>query len=1157
MRHRKQATVALVAALLSPPIVSTSAGAQSDAQTLPQVEPSTWVGTFEEGPRNETVTVSDGDLWPTCWAANDSLYTAWGDGVGFDLSRTHNPESSDFVDLGVARVDGQQPDRLTGENLALKDEVLPMWQWDPGSGYYRKPTGMLCDGNTLYLAIHKMDRSFGFVQEATVAKSTDGGHTWTNPGVMFDGRVFTTMWFADMGQGGAASPDADGYVYVYGLDGNWRVSPRPDVADPVDVFLARVPRGSVDQRSAWQFYTGTDGIGQPQWSSAIGDKAPVLHDERRIYSQFTWLHRNEGQPAEATTLVGQGGVTYNPVLERYVMVSWSEWSHHYYESPTPWGPWRLLADRDLTANDFVGQDYLSYAGYGTSLVSKFTSADGRTMWVQSNRCCGVGDNHKLSYGFSMRPIQITPSSGTALGNAATGENLALRQDAVPVFKSVEEGDYSPINDGLAYPWVSDSDREVKTQSFWGVTWPLDVTFNTVSLTTGPTDEHGGAFAGQPRVQVRVAGAWVDATGVSWGLTTLNGTSPRTAYRAAFPPVTADGVRVLGTPSGDWTYTSVADVAVQYSTAALADGGLENSTSLDGSPWSAEGGAYRGIDTGVGLSHTGVKNAWLRTSNGASGRQYLTQQVAVQPGATYTLSAWLRTSATVQQVALGARWAGGETIATATAGAVDQYRPYSAELTAPAGVTELTVVVGMDAPTPGVDYILQVDDVVLSPAPAVIGGLSANATVAEGSATTVTVSGATGYQTVALSVEDARGATVAQVGDASLVGGSGSLVFEMPAIAVPPASADSTWQDARYSDVRLVVTGGGATLGVVPFTHDRERQPGELLDGGFEAHENLDAPSPWQSSISPTAGASIDTGIGLQRTGNRNGWIRTGGLGAVGPQALTQEVRVTPGVTYEFSVWVRSVRLDTVLLGASWSGGESLLRVGPARDEAAKKADGTPLYDELYYRYRTTFTPPVGTTQAVLTVGFDAVDGAVDYAMQLDDASLVIAKPNHNRLVDPGLESARDLAGEAWAWEGHARHGLDGPELDLGYVPEDPVDNRSCWNLWTGGSEDYGPNFLIQTVRVEPDAVYDFSAMIRTRDLGMPQWIGARWTGGQAMSELVVYDDWRFRSDRYVQRAIRFHVPPGVDEVTVLVGWDPPGDRDYLMQIDDLQFYRVA
>jgi len=167
MTHRKRVVATLVVALIAP--VSVCAVAEADGAQ--QVEPSTWGGTFEEGPRNETVTVSDGDLWPTCWALNDSLYTAWGDGVGFDLSQTHNPESSDFIDIGVARVDGDDPAELTGVNLALKDEVLPLWPWDPTSGYYRKPTGMLCDGNTLYLAIHKMDRSFGFVQQATGGKS--------------------------------------------------------------------------------------------------------------------------------------------------------------------------------------------------------------------------------------------------------------------------------------------------------------------------------------------------------------------------------------------------------------------------------------------------------------------------------------------------------------------------------------------------------------------------------------------------------------------------------------------------------------------------------------------------------------------------------------------------------------------------------------------------------------------------------------------------------------------------------------------------------------------------------------------------------------------------------------------------------------------------
>jgi hypothetical protein len=41
------------------------------------------------------------DLWPVAWAADDNLYTAWGDGGGFG-----GTNSNGRVSLGVARING-------------------------------------------------------------------------------------------------------------------------------------------------------------------------------------------------------------------------------------------------------------------------------------------------------------------------------------------------------------------------------------------------------------------------------------------------------------------------------------------------------------------------------------------------------------------------------------------------------------------------------------------------------------------------------------------------------------------------------------------------------------------------------------------------------------------------------------------------------------------------------------------------------------------------------------------------------------------------------------------------------------------------------------------------------------------------------------------
>jgi hypothetical protein len=71
--------------------------------------------------------------------------------------------------------------------------------------------------------------------------------------------LFTTIFFLDHGKN--SSEAIDQYVYAYGLDNNWRSQQA--------MYLGRVPAGSVQTRSAWQFFAGTDVSGTPVWISDI------------------------------------------------------------------------------------------------------------------------------------------------------------------------------------------------------------------------------------------------------------------------------------------------------------------------------------------------------------------------------------------------------------------------------------------------------------------------------------------------------------------------------------------------------------------------------------------------------------------------------------------------------------------------------------------------------------------------------------------------------------------------------------------------------------------------------------------------------------------------------------------------------------------------
>lgn len=318
----------------------------------------------------------DGDLWPTCWADDDNLYTANGDGSAF-TGTTVRP------DLVVSRIKGMPPN-LNG--TVLTANVGTNWS---GPGFNRKPTGMLCIHSTLYLAFQNLDKvGFNSAPAASIAKSTDHGLTWhwdaTAP--MFGGPgnepLFTTVFFLDFGKNSVHAIDK--YVYAYGLDHNWRSQQA--------LYLGRVPASRIQTRSAWEFYAGRNGDGAPVWSADIREKQPVLLDTRVV------TPADGGPKCPATdSVIAQGGVVYDKPLKRYLFSSWSCSTHEIYEATSPWGPWKHVFSHSF------GATLTTYnrGQYGTSVPSKFISADGRKLLLQSNVCCS-GD----SYTFSLRAVEL-------------------------------------------------------------------------------------------------------------------------------------------------------------------------------------------------------------------------------------------------------------------------------------------------------------------------------------------------------------------------------------------------------------------------------------------------------------------------------------------------------------------------------------------------------------------------------------------------------------------------------------------------------------------------------------------------------------------------------------------------------------------------------
>jgi hypothetical protein len=693
-RHRLLllACVGAVALLVCLTSVSKSAATlpQPGPQTVSDAPTSTYFGTAGIDEHEAVATQSDGDLWPSCWSDDGNLYAANGDGKGFSVD-------GPFADIAVSQVRGQVP-QLTGQTLATGDAVGSIWS---GAGYNRKPTGMVCVGGTIYLAVQDLALNFNDVPAATILKSTDHGRTWTwdHSRPMFDHHVFTTVFFADFGRGSGWAPDR--YVYAYGLDNNWRDSFDDSVPDPTDVYLARVPRDRVQTRSAWQFFTGRNGAGTPTWSRDVAARVPVLHDGRHLYQQIYSTNRISN-----LSVISQGGVLYDRPLHRYLYMSWTEYTFEFYESPTPWGPWKRFLSKDFGVYPWSTD---KHGGYATTAPSKFLSPDGLSMYVQSNVCPCAGGGVSV-YHYSLRKLRLAlavPGAPSDLPDAAV--NLAApATGAVPISKSAHAGHLAVLNDGQLTGSEDDFDGEVKSASWWGVTWPHQHHVNRVEFTSGDVFADGGWFVGRPRVQVRQNGQWVDAVAQ-----TVDPAYPGDAtagshrtYTITFRPIDGDGVRVIGIPGGSRTFSSVAEFAARYQS-QVTNAGFESPA---GGPlgWDFEGPANHGVDAGLGFAHTGSNNGWIRTSG--TGWSAYTQQIPVTPGRTYTFDAWIRSSSGLTDGRFGVRLAGlgSPILAESRFGATSDYTHRQVTVRVPPGVNHVTVYAGFVAP--GSDTYIQLDDI---------------------------------------------------------------------------------------------------------------------------------------------------------------------------------------------------------------------------------------------------------------------------------------------------------------------------------------------------------------------------------------------------------------------------------------------------------------
>ena len=244
------------------------------------------------------------DNWPSTWGDDDYLYTAYGDGVGFE------PFLKQKLSLGLSRVRGDPP-QIVGENLRC-----PSLEQQGDGARGKKASGLLMVDGTLYLWARN-------ASNAQLAWSDDRGATWT----WAEWRLTTSFGcptFLNFGKNNSNARDEFVYIYSHDADSAYE---RADC-----MLLARVAKQLITQRRAYEFFQHLDAQGQPVWTKNIDQRGAVLTNPGRCY---------------------RSSVSYNAGLQRYLWVQTGLGEDTrfagglaIYDAPEPWGPWTTVFATD-------------------------------------------------------------------------------------------------------------------------------------------------------------------------------------------------------------------------------------------------------------------------------------------------------------------------------------------------------------------------------------------------------------------------------------------------------------------------------------------------------------------------------------------------------------------------------------------------------------------------------------------------------------------------------------------------------------------------------------------------------------------------------------------------------------------------------------------
>ncbi|MCA9138733.1 MAG: serine hydrolase [Planctomycetales bacterium] len=334
-REKGQSHYAVLEPFLNPIVTGVQSSEENNNHSVTSTTrsapypPSPVIKAVQWAPASTIVRQAKGsDNWPITWGDDGELYTAYGDGRGFE------PFVDRKLSLGVCRISGGPKDfrgvnvrTTTGERLG---------QGSNGE----KASGLLMVDGTIYMWVRNAGNS-------RLGWSSDRGRTWEWADWTFL-TSFGCPTFLNFGSNYAGARDE--YVYVYSHDNDSAYTP----ADRM--VLARVPNTRIGQRDAYEFFEGLDTDHNPLWTKEIHDRGAVFVNQNNCY---------------------RSGITYNAALKRYLWCQTipgddTRFSGGFgiYDAPEPWGPWTTV---------FSTRQWDVGPGETSSIPTKWISDEGKTI----------------------------------------------------------------------------------------------------------------------------------------------------------------------------------------------------------------------------------------------------------------------------------------------------------------------------------------------------------------------------------------------------------------------------------------------------------------------------------------------------------------------------------------------------------------------------------------------------------------------------------------------------------------------------------------------------------------------------------------------------------------------------------------------------------